>query len=137
VVTPRADVYHAYEYARNPRKQYLLERNRLVFVLSAFSGRLLAVLAPVLVAGELSMVALAAREGWLQDKLAGWGWCVRNARWLLDHRRETQRLRRVPDRELAPMLTPVIDPAMIEVPDRVRNANKLVAWYWSLARRAL
>ena len=137
VVTPRADVYHEYEYGRNVQKQYLLERNRLVFVLSAYSARLLAVLAPVLLAGELSMLALAAKEGWWRDKLAGWGWCARHARWLVGHRRETQRLRRVGDRELASLLTPVIDPAMIELPKRVGAANRLVAWYWSIARRAL
>src|SRR2546430_6192494 len=87
VVTPGADVYHEYEYGRNVQKHYLLERNRLVFVLSAYSGRLLAVLAPVLVAGELSMLALSAKEGWWRDKLAGWGWCARHARWLVGHRR--------------------------------------------------
>jgi GT2 family glycosyltransferase len=137
VVTPRADVYHEYEYGRNVQKQYLLERNRLVFVLSAYSGRLLAVLAPVLVAGELSMLALAAKEGWWRDKLAGWGWCMRHARWLRGHRRETQRLRRVGDRELASLLTPVIDPGMIALPRPVGAVNSLVAWYWSIARRAL
>jgi len=137
VVTPEADVYHEYEYGRNVQKQYLLERNRLVFVLSAYSGRLLAVLAPVLVAGELSMLALAAKEGWWRDKLAGWGWCARHARWLVGHRRETQRLRRVGDRELASLLTPVIDPAMIELPKPVEAANRLLEWYWSVARRAL
>ena len=137
VVTPGADVYHEYEYGRNVQKHYLLERNRLVFVLSAYSGRLLAVLAPVLVAGELSMLALSAKEGWWRDKLAGWGWCVRHAGWLLGHRRETQRLRRVRDRELANLLTPVIDPAMIAVPKPVGAMNRLVAWYWSIARRAL
>jgi GT2 family glycosyltransferase len=136
-VTPRADVYHEYEYGRNVQKHYLLERNRLVFVLSAYSGRLLAVLAPVLLAGELSMLALSAKEGWWRDKVAGWGWCVRHARWLLGHRRETQRLRRVRDRELAGLLTPVLDPAMIAVPRPVVAANRLVAWYWSIARRAL
>jgi GT2 family glycosyltransferase len=137
VVTPGADVYHDYEYGRNVQKHYLLERNRLVFVLSAYSGRLLAVLAPVLVAGELSMLALSAKEGWWRDKLAGWGWCVRHARWLLGHRRETQRLRRVGDRELAGLLTPVLDPAMIALPKPVGAMNRLVEWYWSIARRAL
>ena len=137
VVTPRADVYHDYEYGRNVQKHYLLERNRLVFVLSAFSGRLLAVVSPVLVAGELSLLALATKEGWWRDKLAGWGWLMRHPRWLFQHRRETQRLRRVSDRELAPLLTPTLDPAMIEVPARVGTANKLVAWYWSIARKVL
>ena len=33
VVSPAADVYHEYEFGRNADKQYLLERNRLVFVL--------------------------------------------------------------------------------------------------------
>jgi GT2 family glycosyltransferase len=137
VVTPRADVYHDYEYGRNVQKHYLLERNRLVFVLSAFSGRLLAVLSPVLVAGELSLLALSAKEGWWRDKIAGWGWLMRHPRWLFRHRRETQRLRRVRDRELAPLLTPTLDPAMIELPERVGAANKLVAWYWSIARKVL
>ena len=73
VIDPAADVLHEYEYGRNPRKSYYLERNRLVFVLSAYSGRLLFLLSPVLVATELGMVALALKEGWLRDKLAGWG----------------------------------------------------------------
>ena len=37
VMNPRADVFHAYEFSRNVSKRYFLERNRLVFVLSAFS----------------------------------------------------------------------------------------------------
>jgi GT2 family glycosyltransferase len=137
VVSPQADVYHEYDFGRNPRKSYYLERNRLVFVLSAYSGRLLLVLAPVLVSAELAMVVLAAKEGWLREKLAGWAWCAQHRRWLLGHRRETQRLRRVPDRVLARLLTAVIDPAVVEVPAAVRLANPLLAAYWSLARRGL
>ena len=30
-------------------------------------------MSPVLVATELGMAALALKEGWLRDKLAGWG----------------------------------------------------------------
>jgi GT2 family glycosyltransferase len=137
VLDPEADVYHEYEFGRNAQKNYFLERNRLVFVLSSYSGRLMLVLAPVLLAAELSIVVLAAKEGWLRDKLAGWAWCARHRRWLLHHREETQRLRRLPDRALAGLLSPVIDPAMVGVPLTVRLANPLLAAYWALARRAL
>jgi GT2 family glycosyltransferase len=137
VVAPRADVYHDYDYGRHARKNYLMERNRLVFVLSAYSARLLLVLAPVLVAAEMAMVVLAAKDGWLRDKVAGWAWCARHARWLLRHRAETQRLRRVPDRALAPFLRPVIDPGAVDVPPAVRLVNPLVAAYWTVARRAV
>jgi GT2 family glycosyltransferase len=137
VVDPQADVYHAYEYGRNPRKQYLLERNRLVFCLSAYSARTLLLLAPVLLATELGMLALSLRERWFRDKLAGWGWLIRNAGTVARRRRRTQGLRRVRDRELARHLTPVFSPAMVPVTAPLRAANPLVAAYWSLVRRAL
>jgi len=137
VVNPKADVYHEYEFKRRPQKLYLLERNRLVFVLSSFSARLLVVVAPVLVAAEVALVLVAWREGWLRQKLAGWAWCVRNADWIRRHRRETQALRRTSDRELATMLTPVIDPGMLDVPALVVAMNPLMELYWSLARRLL
>ncbi len=137
LMNPAADVYHDYEFVRNPRKLYLLERNRLVFVLSSFSGRTLAVVAPLVLAAEVAMLVLAIREGWWRDKLASWAWCARNAGWVARHRRETQRLRRVPDRELARLLTPEIAPAMISVPAVIRAANPLLRAYWALARHAL
>jgi GT2 family glycosyltransferase len=137
VVSPAADVLHEYEFGRNPDKHYLLERNRLVFVLSSFSPRLLLLLAPVLASVEVGMLALALKEGWAGDKVRGWGWLIRHAGWLRRQRRETQRLRRVRDRELARYLSPVVAPAMIPVPAPVRALNPLVARYWTLIRRAL
>jgi GT2 family glycosyltransferase len=137
VVDPGADVFHDYEYGRNVAKHYLLERNRLVFVLSTYSPRLLVLLAPVLVSTELALAAHAAREGWLRDKLRAWGWVLANARWLARNRRATQRLRRVPDRELASLMTPTLSPAMIDLPAGARAANRAVEAYWRLARRAL
>jgi GT2 family glycosyltransferase len=137
VVNPDADVYHDYEFRRNPGKHYLLERNRLVFVLSSYSARLLLLLSPVLVSTEAAMLGLALKEGWARDKIAGWGWLLRNAGWLRRNRRETQELRRVRDRELARFLSPVIAPAMIPVPSPVRAINPLVAKYWSLVKKAL
>ncbi len=137
VMNPRADVFHAYEFSRNRSKRYFLERNRLVFVLSAFSGRTLVLLSPVLLAAEVGTAAIALRERWLQQKLAGWGWLVRHPLWLRRHRRETQAMRTVSDRELACFLTPVLDPAVVATPSLAALFNWLVGGYWRVARRAL
>ena len=137
VVTPRADVYHDYEFGRNPAKHYFLERNRLIFVLTAYPARLLVPVAPVLVAGELALTALALGQGWFGPKAAGWGWLARHGRWVLRHRRETMRLRRASARELAQCLTPILDPKMIQLPGALGIANAFMAAYWRAARRLL
>jgi GT2 family glycosyltransferase len=135
VITPDADVYHDYEFGRNPAKHYLLERNRLIFVLSAYPPRLLLPVAPVLFAGELALTAVALGQGWLGEKASGWAWLARHPRWLFGHRRETMRLKRVPTREVARFLTPVIDPKMVQVPRAVGIANTLMSGYWKAVRR--
>jgi len=137
VMTPEADVLHAYEFARNPTKRYLLERNRLSFLLCDLPGRLLLVLAPVLVAAEVGLTLLAWREGWLRDKARGWASLARHAGALRRRRAETQAQRRVPVRELARLLSAEVDPAVVAVPPVVRAANPLLRAYWSLAARAL
>lgn len=132
-----ASFYHDYDFERHTTKRYFLERNRLAFVAICYSARTLLLLAPLFVATEIAMLALAARQGWLRDKLAGWAWCVRNRHTLLRRRRETQLRRTVRDRELAGMLTAVVDPAMLEVPRAMRIVNPLMSAYWTLVRCAL
>jgi GT2 family glycosyltransferase len=137
VIAPQADVYHDYEFGRNPAKHYLLERNRLIFVLTAYPTRLLVPVAPVLLAGELALTGLALGQGWLGPKVAGWGWLARHGRWLLRHRRETMRLKRVSTREVAQCLTPILDPKMIQLPPALGIANTLMSAYWRAAQRLL
>lgn len=137
VVDPASDVYHEYEFGRNPSKLALLDRNRLIFVLTAYSARLLLLLAPLLLTVELALLGLSVRQGWLRGKLGGWWWCLRHARWLARHRRRTQGLRRVRDGELASFLTPVLDPRMLPLPPGTGLANRFFSAYWSLVRRAL
>jgi len=138
VVTPDADVLHEYTFERaDRRKEYYLERNRLVFLLTAYSARLLGLLIPVLVAAELGLALLALREGWLREKARGWLWLARHASWLADRRRRTQPLRVVPDRELAGYLTATLDPRMLELPPGAGAANLLIAAWWRLVRALL
>jgi GT2 family glycosyltransferase len=137
VVDPGADVFHEYEFGRHPSKIALLERNRLIFVLTSYSLRQLFLLGPLLVLFELAMLLLAARRGWFRGKLGGWWWCLRHVRWLVGHRRETKRLRRVPDRDVARFLTPLLDPKMVPLPRGTAYLNRLLGPYWSLVRKAL
>jgi GT2 family glycosyltransferase len=137
MLNPAADVLHDYEHERNPEKYYFMERNRLVFVASAYSTRLLLLLAPVLLLAELGLTVVSIREGWFRAKVRGWRWVGGNARWILGHRRGLQSARTVRDRDLAVHLTPILDPAMIELPKAVRFVNPMLAGYWALVRRLL
>jgi GT2 family glycosyltransferase len=138
LVIPDADVLHEYLLERaDRRKEYFLERNRLVFVATVFAGRTLLLLAPVLLAVEVGITLLALRQGWLREKVAGWAWLARNGSWLARRRRAAQALRRVPDRALAPFLTPVLDPRMLDLPVGVSAANALVSAWWRGVRVVL
>ena len=79
---------------------------------------------------ELGLAFVAWRQGWLREKARGWAWLVRNRAWLATHRRETQALRRVDDRDVARFLTPVLDPRMLELPAGVSVLNGLVSAWW-------
>ena len=91
----------------------------------------------VVAATELVILVLAAKQRWLGGKLGGWWWCLSHPAWLSRHRRETQRLRRVRDRELARFLVASLDPQMIPVSWMITPANRLIRKYWSLIRRLL
>ncbi|HEX3224590.1 MAG TPA: glycosyltransferase family 2 protein [Gaiellaceae bacterium] len=138
LVAPDADVLHEYVLERaDRRKEYFLERNRLVFVLTAYGVRTLLLLAPVLLAVEVGITLLALRQGWLREKVSGWWWLARHGPWLGRRRRATQALRRTSDRSLAPFLTPVLDPRMLDLPAGVSAANALVSAWWRGARVVL
>jgi len=137
VYVPSAVVLHHYEFGRNPAKYYLLERNRLVMVLSLYEPRTLLLLAPALLAFEVAMCAVAAAAGWLPAKLRGYRWLLRERRWLADHRRTVQRARRRSDRELSHLLTARFAQSVLPLPRGGGLLNSAMAGYWSLTRRAL
>ena len=133
---PDAVAVHRYEFSRNPIKYYLVERNRLIFVSTLWSARALVLLGPPLLALEVAMVLLAAKQGWLRDKVRGWGWLWRHRRELWARRRLVQGERVVSDREWMRLLTARIDTPLVQVPLR-GPLNALMDAYWRLARRGL
>jgi hypothetical protein len=136
VFAPRARALHHYDPSRNPDKLYLVERNRIAFLLTLYEARTLALLLPVLIVAELAMIGLATVQGWLPQKLRGFGWLFENRAWLRARRAQVQRARRRHDRDLASLLTAGL-PSELAPRALARVANPLLAGYWWLVRRAL
>ncbi len=137
VNVPDAIALHRYEFSRNNFKYYLVERNRLMFVCTLWSTRALLLLAPPLLALELAMVLLAAKQGWLRDKVRGWGYLYKHRRDIRARRRVVQRERLVPDREwMRQLLTTKLDTPLVEVPAR-GPLNALMTVYWRMVSWAV
>ncbi len=109
-VLSAARAWHHYDFSRNPAKMYLLERNRLITVLTTYQARTLVALAPLLLAAETGLLVRSRREGWSDQKLAGWRWLAAHRRYLRARRNRLQGTRRVPDAQVMARMTLSLDP---------------------------
>ncbi len=137
VYVPDSIVLHHYEFSRSPIKLYLVERNRLVLIATAYSGRLLLLLSPLLVGFEIAVALASVRGGWWAQKRAGWRWILSNLGWIRRRRRQLQAERNTSDRELADLFTARLDPSNVDLPAFMAVLNPLVSGYWSVVRRLL
>jgi GT2 family glycosyltransferase len=137
VNVPSAVAVHRYEFGREPSKIYLSERNRLLFVLTAYESRTLTVLAPAFVAVELAAVGGALATGTARMKLTGWWWLVRNRRLIAERRRQLQGERLVSDAQLAHLFATRLEAGNYTLPRWLEPLNALLALYWRVARRFL
>ncbi|WP_117213142.1 glycosyltransferase family 2 protein [Allorhizocola rhizosphaerae] len=139
VNVPDAIVHHRYEFARNSFKFYLIERNRLMFVLTLWGWRALLLLAPPLLALETAMLLLALKQGWLREKTRGYGWLWAHRRHVRQRRRQLQAERVVPDRQWMPrLLTDTFDTPLIPLPPGILKVlNASMRAYWAVVRRGV
>ena len=126
---------HHYEFSRNPRKFYFLERNRLYLVAVCFPSRLLALALPALLAYEVGIVAVAAKEGWLHEKVDGWRWLLRHRAEISSRRRAVQSSRRRSSAELAAQLAGSFDAGNYPLSPLLQVADRVLAAYWRAVRR--
>ena len=135
MVQPNARAWHHYEFSRTPIKMYLLERNRLLFLLTVHQRRTLALLAPPLLALEVAMLAVAARQGWARQKVRGWWWLATNLRHVARRRRVVQASRTVPDAELTGFLTARFAATQMGLPPGGGALETALGVYWSGVKR--
>jgi GT2 family glycosyltransferase len=102
---PSARVSHGYEFDKGGAKWFLLERNRWRTVLSLYPASLLALVAPALLAFEIVLLAVSARQGWLEAKLRADIAVIRGLPSSLARRRAWQARRKISAYEFAGHLT--------------------------------
>lgn len=134
---PEASAVHHFEFSRSPLKMYLLERNRLLFVLTTYQTRTLLLLGVPLLGFELAMALVAGTQGWGLQKLRGWGWVLRHPGAVARRRRLVQASRTVPDRDLAHLMTDTFDSAQMPLPAAAAPVQGLLRLWWRSARRVL
>lgn len=117
---PDATVVHDYEFDKGVEKWFWLERNRTWTVLTNYAGGTLLLLMPLLLATEAAIVARAAREGWLAQKVRAYVAVARSLRWLWRRRRQVQATRVTPDALIlenfaGTMATPAFESGLLDV----------------------
>jgi GT2 family glycosyltransferase len=134
---PEARVDHLYDFARRRVKWRLLERNRWATIVRTYPRELLILVLPTLLATELALLAIAARGGWLREKLQA---NVDVLRWLprlMAERRAIQRGRTASAAEFADHLTAELSSPYFGAVGRARLLAAGMRGYWALVRRLL
>lgn len=134
-VLPTARALHHYEFSRSPLKMYLVERNRLLLLLTVHQRRTLALLALPVFGFELAIAVVATVQGWGREKVRGWRWILTHLTWLRDRRRLVQSTRTVPDSDLTWLITDTFDPAQTPLPPAATPLETVLRGYWRLVRK--
>jgi GT2 family glycosyltransferase len=136
-IAPAARVDHDYDFDKGARKWFLLERNRWWTILADYPRPLLVLLAPALLAAELALLGVAARGGWLRQKLKAQLAVLRALPAIRERRRDVQARRRAVARELAGHLTAEVDSPFLGPLAEVGFLDTAQRAYWAAVLRLL
>ncbi len=133
VLAPHSVVYHKYEFSRSISKYYFMERNRYLVMFKNYRLWTLVVLAPWLLLSEIGLFAASLRSGWWREKLKVYAYFINPLVWLrlARDRAAVCRLRRVGDREIVSLFTPVIAFQGVAGPlTAVANPLMTILWFF-------
>lgn len=136
VLAPKSVVRHRYDFSRSISKWYLMERNRLLIVLKDYRWPTLLLLVPLLIALDIILFLFSILGGWWREKLRADAWLFRPSTWsyLVRGRRDIARIRRVPDRMILTMFTPIIAYQEFENPFVRAVANPLMRLCFAIVK---
>jgi GT2 family glycosyltransferase len=139
ILSAKSIIWHKYvfhETRRNPYKFYLIERNRLYFILKNYSLKTMLLLFPAFLVMECGVILHSVTQGYFRAKMAGYFVFIRNFRPLLAGRRDIQRKRRLSDKMLFNEIDPVIAFDEIESP-LLNLANLFLKGYYKCIKKII
>ena len=131
-VVPAARVEHDYDFDKGRRKWFLLECNRWRTLVGDYPTLLLALLLPALLVFELALLGVAARGGWLAEKVRAQAWVARSLPALFARRRRVQGSRRASDSAFAARLDSRLDSEFLDPVAKVAILAALQRSHWRL-----
>jgi GT2 family glycosyltransferase len=136
-IAPAARVEHDYDFEKGDRKWFLLERNRWWTILADYPSRLLALVAPALVLQELALLGVAARGGWLAQKLRSLAAVLGSLPSVLARRRSVQAGAKIDAATFARHLSSELDSPYLGGLAQVGALGTAQRAYWAALRRLL
>ncbi len=139
VASARSKVWHQYDFKKKHLsgfKFYLLERNRLTFLLKFFSLKFLILIFPAFIIMELGVLTDSIFHRYFLTKLKSYRDFLMVLPQTLKKRKLIQRDRKRTDRELFRFLSPTIEFQEVDSPF-LRLANIFLEGYYSLVKHLL
>jgi len=136
-IVPAARVVHDYEFAKGGYKWFLLERNRWWTVLATYPPRLLAAVLVPMLATEVGLLAVAARGGWLREKLRAQGAVLTTLPRTVRRRRAVQAEAAIGARAFAAALASELSNPNLGAAGRSGPLRIVLTAYWRAAARLL
>jgi len=135
ILAPDAVVYHKYEFSRSIKKYYWMDRNRILVIFKNYHLLTLLLITPACLIMELGLLMFALKGGWFKEKLKVYQYFLIPSKWfyLWQARKQTQKLRKVKDKDIVKMITGKI--WYQEIDDvRLRLVNPVFDLYWRIVR---
>ncbi len=138
VLAYQAVLYNKYEFARSIQKYYWMDRNRIIAMIKNYHLLTLLLITPACLVMELGLILFSLKTGWFREKVKVWRYFLTPAKWkyLYQARKETQRLRKVKDKDIVKMIVGTI--WYQEIDDaKLRLINPVFSLYWRMVRRLI
>ena len=135
VSAPQAVVYHKYDFAGDDRKYYLLDRNRILAMIKNYQISSLLLISVAFIFLEYGVLLFAFQKGWFRDKLKVYQYffSLKNWKYILAARRNSQALRLVKDRDIVGMFSGQI--WYDEIGDwKLGLVNHILNTYWNVIK---
>jgi GT2 family glycosyltransferase len=135
VLAPEAAVYHKYEFSRSIKKYYWMDRNRIIAILKNYHLATLILIFPAFLVMEIGLIFFAVSGGWFKEKINVYKYflSLKNWRYIIKARRQTQKLRLIQDRDIIKMFSGKI--WYQEIGNvKLKVANAIFNVYWKIIK---